>query len=108
MFQLPVCPYCHTVYRYGQVQKSKKEEIKECYHCHKKFRVSKMPGIAVLWLIVVIGTVLLNLAFLLVMPVLNIVPIIIISFAAVVFGIIFVPFFIGYKPVESNKKDKID
>ncbi len=104
MFQLPVCPYCHTVYRYNQVRKSIKEEEKECYHCHKKFRVSKMPSVFILWLIVVSAAVMVNLVFLFVMPVINIIPVVIISFLAVITGVLFIPYFISYKAVSGHKK----
>ncbi len=41
MFKLPVCPYCNTIYRYKDVGKNSKHKECVCYHCGKKFRVSK-------------------------------------------------------------------
>lgn len=97
MFQLPVCPYCHTVYHYKEVRKTKNNKQQICYHCGKEFNIKKFPGILILWLIVIFSAVLLNVAVLMIMPVFNIIPLIAISFIAVILGLIFVPYFTAYK-----------
>ena len=35
------CPYCETIYRYGDVRRLMYKSAGECYHCKKKFKVSK-------------------------------------------------------------------
>lgn len=97
MFKLPECPYCNTIYRYNDVKKTKGEKQHKCYHCKKTFNVKLFPGIAVLWAIIIIATVLLNIAVLLVMPIFNLIPLLIISVIAVILGICFIPFFMSYK-----------
>lgn len=97
MFRLPVCPHCHTVYHYRDVRKimSKKEE--ECYHCKKKFRVSRL-GTAALFAIVVVLAVMFNLLILSTMSDIlsSTAPIIVTSLLAVVIALIFIPFFISF------------
>ena len=54
MFKLPVCPYCKTVYHYGEVRRAAMNKEKECYHCNKTFVVSrKQTGILLLILVAV-------------------------------------------------------
>lgn len=105
MFQLPVCPYCHTVYRYKEVRKTKDEKMQKCYHCHKTFSISKFPGFLVLWLLVVISAVLLNIAVLLIMPAFNVIPLLVISFIAILLGLVFIPYFVKYKKIENKRKE---
>lgn len=97
MFQLPVCPYCHTVYHYKEVRKTKNEKQHKCYHCRETFKIKKFPGTAVLWMIVITAAVLVNVAILMIMPVFNIIPLVIVSVLAVILGLIFVPYFTAYK-----------
>ena len=33
------CPYCRTVYRYGDVKKAVWKKEQTCYHCKKTFKV---------------------------------------------------------------------
>lgn len=103
MFQLPVCPYCKTVYRYNQVRKSKMHKEHKCYHCKKSFSVNLFPGVAVLWAILIVATVLLNIALLNIMPVFNIIPLIIFSLFAVILGFCLIPFFVKYKKLKDKK-----
>lgn len=41
MFKLPVCPHCHTVYRYGDVRQVMNKKQYECYNCKKTMIISK-------------------------------------------------------------------
>lgn len=100
MFRLPVCPYCHTVYHYGEVRKIKNKKNGSCYHCKKKFKISKLPGYIVLWSIFTVTAVLMNIAVLLIMPVFTIWPLVVISVLVEVIGILFIPYFISYKKIE--------
>ena len=111
MFKLPVCPYCHTVYRYNDVRKNKKipkNELIECYHCSQNFKQSK-TGYAVVFAIAVICAVIVNIIILSVMSDIfkSIIPIIAVSLLALLLAYIFTPFFVKYKKVRKNKR-KID
>ena len=53
MFKLPVCPHCHTVYRYKDVKRVMNKKELECYNCKKKIKISH-KGILVLILIAVL------------------------------------------------------
>ena len=35
------CPYCSTVYRYGDLKKLKYKKNAECYHCGRDMKVSR-------------------------------------------------------------------
>lgn len=106
MFRLPVCPYCHTVYHYGEVKKIKNEKTCFCYHCKKKFKIKKAPGYFVLWSLFTIAAILINIAVLLIMPVFSIWPLIVISVLIEVLGILFIPYFVSYKKFDSKKDQK--
>ena len=54
MFKLPVCPYCHTVYRYKDVLRVMKKKQNECYNCGKTMKISKKGY----WKILVIALIL--------------------------------------------------
>ena len=98
MFKLPVCPHCNTVYRYKEVKDNNKKKVIKCYHCKKEFRNSRV-GIAVLSVIICVIAVLINIV------ILNrssnvfasIIPISIVSIAAVIIIMLLIPFFISYK-----------
>ena len=109
MFKLPVCPYCKTVYSYKEVRKNKNGKAIECYHCKNKFRVSNIKGYAVLALIVVTIAVTLNLIVLNLTAdfISSIMPLVLISLAAVLVFIIFSPFFSGYKKINDIEVKEI-
>lgn len=62
---LPVCPYCNTIYRYGDVRRLILKKSETCYHCKKSFKVSKKKLIVMLieflLLYAVIDIILINL-----------------------------------------------
>ncbi len=35
------CPHCGAIYRYGDIKKTMRKKSDECYHCKKRFKVSK-------------------------------------------------------------------
>ena len=39
--KLPTCPYCDTVYRRSDVGRLKLKKEETCYHCGKKFDISR-------------------------------------------------------------------
>lgn len=104
MFQLPVCPYCNTIYRYKDVKKTIGEKEHTCYHCNKKFAVKKFPGVLVLWLLLILVAVVINVVMLLIMPILQIIPVIVTSILAVLLALVFIPYFMGYKKIDEIKE----
>ena len=62
---LPVCPHCKTIYRYGDVRKLIFKKEQECYHCKKRFKISKKKLIvmSIEYLIVLIAVNLLLIGF---------------------------------------------
>lgn len=103
MFKLPVCPYCHTVYRYGKVRKIKSEgKTSVCYHCNKEFRIEKKWGFLVLGLIILVAAVATNLLILNNLYSLNVTPLIVSTVAYIIIGFILVPFFINFKKLKNS------
>lgn len=98
---LPVCPYCNTIYRYGDVRRMifKKSEI--CYHCEKSFKISKKKLLILILelLIIYAAADLLIINFigvtLLVLFIINIV--------LVIIGIIMIPYYIQFVEVKKGK-----
>lgn len=101
MFKLPVCPYCKTVYSFGDVRKNKRKKVIQCYHCKNMIKQARFPGYAVLAAVIFIAAIVLNLIILNMTAefITSIIPIIIISLVAVILFLILSPFFIGYKKV---------
>lgn len=96
MFKLPECPYCHTIYRYGDVRKKVYKSEEKCYHCKKSFKVSKIK-ILILFLIIAFITAILNIFQLYMIEGLTFIGIIITNVVVVTLGIFLIPYFIGYK-----------
>ena len=96
MFKLPECPYCHTIYRYGDVRKTVYKSEEKCYHCKKSFKVSKIK-ILILFLIIAFITAIFNIFQLYMIEGLTFIGIIITNVVVVTLGIFLIPYFIGYK-----------
>ena len=109
MFKLPVCPYCKTVYSFGEVRKNKSKKVIKCYHCKNLIKQSIFPGYAVLAAIIFAAAVILNLIILNMTAefITSIIPIILISLAAVILFLILSPFFTGYKKVKGVEEKEI-
>lgn len=96
MFKLPVCPHCKTIYRYKDV---KKEEVKKectCYHCGKKFRVSKKK-ILILFLIIALITAIFDVLALYMIVGTSFIGLIILNIIAVTAGFFLIPYFTEFK-----------
>ncbi len=108
MFRLPICPYCHTIFRYGDV-KNNKENIIECYHCKNEFKKGRIKGYIILGLIITALAVTLNIIILNLTAsfVTSIIPIMIVSIVAVILFMILTPFFTEYKRMENNEIKEI-
>jgi CXXC-20-CXXC protein len=96
MFKLPTCPYCNTIYRYGDVKKSLGKSEVKCYHCEKNFKVSKIK-ILILFLLIAFITAILNIFQLCLIEGLTFAGLMITNVIAVTIGIFLIPYFITYK-----------
>lgn len=96
MFKLPTCPYCNTIYRYGDVKKSLGKSEVKCYHCKKKFKISKTK-ILILLLIIALITAILNIFQLYMIEGLTFIGLMITNIITVTIGIFLIPYFITYK-----------
>lgn len=109
MFMLPVCPYCKTVYGYGEVRKNKNKKIIQCYHCKNTIKQKLFPGCAVSAVIITTAAVILNLIILNMTAefITSIIPIILISVTAVIIFMILIPFFTAYKKIKGIEEKEI-
>ncbi len=96
---LPVCPYCKTIYRYGDVGSLVLKRTGSCYHCGKSFKISKKK-LLILLLEFLILYALIDLFFIGVAKV-TLVVLFIINVLLVAAGIVMIPYYIMF--VEQNK-----
>lgn len=94
MPKLPVCPHCHTIYRYGDVRKLVFKKEHTCYHCDKKFSVSR-KNIFILFLIIALITAIFNLLELYVMTA-DFTALMITNVITLSVGVILIPFFVRF------------
>lgn len=104
MFRLPICPHCHTIYRYSEVKKATNHKKLTCYHCKKEFSVSK-KNIILLFIAVCVIAMVVNVIQLYISPSLNIMMIFATNIILVIIGLILVPYFIRFKKI-FKKEDK--
>ena len=96
MFKLPVCPHCKTIYRYKDVKKESVKKECTCYHCGKKFRVSKKK-ILILFLIIALITAIFDFFELYVMTGTNFITLMITNIIALTIGVFLIPFFVRFE-----------
>ena len=96
MLKLPDCPYCHTIYRYGDVRKTINKNEEKCYHCKKNFKISKIK-ILILFLIIALITAILNIFQLYMIEGLTFIGLIVTNVITLTIGIFLIPYFIKYK-----------
>lgn len=96
MFKLPVCPHCRTIYRYKDVKKESGKKECTCYHCGKKFRVSKKK-ILILFLIIALITAIFDVLALYMIAGTSLVGMIIMNTVAVTAGFFLIPYFVEFK-----------
>lgn len=107
MLRLPVCPYCHTVYDYKQVQKASKLKKMKCYHCNKFFgvnyKLTRCIFISIICLILIIINTLLisssdnfNMDFVYIMAAINMI--------VILLSIPFFPFTVRFKMLDRKQR----
>lgn len=106
MLKLPVCPYCNTVYYYGEVVKSAKEKSMECYHCKRKFKITKLKGRIILYamLVPVIGTIDVLMMFFTGMKTAK--PMIAFTVISVSLSLLLLPFTVRYRKIKTEDKSE--
>lgn len=105
MFKLPVCPYCKTVYRYTDVKKTINNKNACCYHCGKRFKISK-KGLGVWFALLVFTGAVINLLELCIFKNINFLALNISNIIIIIAFMLLIPFFISYKNAENNPKKK--
>ena len=96
MFKLPVCPHCKTIYRYKDVKKELRKKECECYHCGKKFRVSKKK-ILILFLLIALITAIFDVLALYMIAGTSLIGMIIMNIITVTAGFFLIPYFVNFK-----------
>lgn len=99
MFKLPVCPHCGTIFRYGDVNKLLYKKNVECYHCGKKFKVSRIK-ILILFLIIALITAIFDVFELYVIGNVTFLTLMITNIVIVFVGVLLMPFFVRFKSVK--------
>lgn len=96
MFKLPVCPHCKTIFRYKDVKKEAVKKECTCYHCGKKFRVSKKK-ILILFLIIALITAIFDVLALYMIADTSFIGLMILNIIAVTAGFFLIPYFTEFK-----------
>lgn len=104
MFRLPTCPYCKTIYRYGDVKKTIKQKNQKCYHCGKNIRISR-KGLIVWFVLLIFAGAVINLVELNLFKNINFVALTVTNIVTILVFLLFTPFFVGYKTAENTDKD---
>ncbi len=103
MFHLPICPYCHAVYRYSEVKNLKVKQC-ECYHCKKNFSVNRrlrsLPVIIVSVLLIIIDLFLLHTS-----KDINLLPMAGVNALVIFLSFLMTPFAVRFLPMEEKRPD---
>ncbi len=91
--KLPTCPYCGTIYRYGDVAGRLAKRGESCYHCGGKFRVVRVKLLFLLIELLIIG-VAADMAAMLIVT--SVAALFIINIVLAAAGLIMIPFYIEY------------
>lgn len=99
MLKLPVCPYCNTVYYYGEVLKSTKNKSMECYHCKRKFKINKWKGRLIFYAVLVPIVGLIDVLMLCLTNMKTSKPMIAFTVIIVALSLLLLPFTVRYKKI---------
>lgn len=105
MFKLPVCPHCHTVYRYKDVKCVMNKKELECYNCKKKIKISH-KGILVLILIAVLLSIGSTFLIFNIFHNATAIAAYIATLLIIILGFLARPFFVSFKSNESIEKKR--
>ena len=105
MFKLPVCPHCHTIYRYKDVSRVMNKKEQECYNCKRKIIISRKG----FWLLILIAVILSVGSTFLILNIFHNATAIaayIVTVLIIIAGFFARPFFVSFKNDESNEKKR--
>lgn len=98
MMKLPVCPYCNTIYRYGDIKKIINNKNSDCYHCKKKFKIIK-KNILIMFAAIILITAIVDCFELFVMSGTNFITLMITNIIALAIGFFITPYFVRFKKI---------
>lgn len=104
MFKLPVCPHCGTVYRFKDTAKAIRNKDNECYHCHQRFKAKVFPYMLIEAVILIAGSIGLNLLILSRSSSLNIIPLFAVTLGFILLIVVLIPFFTRFIKTETTKQ----
>ncbi len=93
------CPYCKTVYRYSDVKGLAWKKSEKCYHCEKKFKISR-KSILFLALEILIIYALLNLIAIGVIQSVSFISLFIMNMIPAVVAVVLFPLYTEFKKDE--------
>lgn len=96
MFKLPICPHCKTIFRYKDVNRLLYKKNVECYHCGKKFRVSRKKFF-ILFLIIALITAIVDAFELYVIEDISFLALMLTNIITVFIGSLLLPYFCEFK-----------
>ena len=105
MFKLPVCPYCHTVYRYKDVRHVINKKEQECYNCKKKMMISR-KGFWLLGLIAIILSVASTFLIFNIFHNATAISAYIATVLIIILAFFVRPFFVTFKSIEKSNEEK--
>ncbi|MCQ2514557.1 MAG: hypothetical protein MJ089_05660 [Ruminococcus sp.] len=94
--KLPVCPYCHTVYRYGDVKGELSKKKHNCYNCKNKFKIS-VKAVVMLFVVIEIICAFTDIGELFLIKSISFPAIMITNIVINLVGIILIPYFVVFR-----------
>ena len=104
MLRLPVCPHCHAVYSYKEVNEMK-QGARLCYHCNKKFMADKKFGRFIFLPAVCLILILINVMIFISTDSFSIV-IMLADLVIVTAAVMLMPLTVRFKPEKMTKSEK--
>ena len=106
MLKLPVCPYCHAIYKYREVQKSTKFKTAKCYHCKRVYKISYIPGRISILVVAGVLLMIFNVLILYTSKGINIFLMLIVTMLGIVAAVLLFPLTVFYQKINYSKKNK--
>lgn len=97
MFKKPTCPYCKAIYTGKEINKKQNNEKVKCHNCKKIFIVKKNSGLALLMIIAVFISILVNIFMMAVINVRSVIPMFIVTIIIIGIALLMRSFFVKFK-----------
>lgn len=104
--KLPVCPYCHGVYRYGEVRKLSKYKNIQCRNCEKVFIISEKKEKIIYFSVICLLLIAINLLLFYTITGITIYHSLVFTVLFFSVSLIFYPFFIKFKKQNEDESEK--